>query len=441
MTSYCTGGSLKVLLVLFIPFLFLCTFLVFDLKVGLIILAGSALFLTALLKPKVIYLLLLALFSMEGFTAVPGSSFAKLLGILLIAGLTLRLAMTREAIPKDSSYKYFLLLLTGGIVSFGFAKNLSVSLHSYITFISVFLLYGMTRYFLISIEDVNSSLNVLFLSTVLTFLIVQVAGLSQHDVGQTSRISSGMGDPNEFASYILVLLPLAYYKATIDWGVKRILNWAFIALFLVLLVLSGSRGGLLGFLGAAAVLIYYYSIGRLRQIFFLILIAAAIFYFAVPHDFWTRASTIVHPKTKGDVSIAVRLENYQAALKMFRHHPLAGVGLRNFEFNGAKYGASAQTVVHNTYLEVLTGGGLLCFIPFFLIIADSWRKLRLRKSYDRRIRDLLICLKAAFVSLLITSFFISVENKKIMWFLFALISTVFYVVENQRMVRGTRHPQ
>lgn len=439
--GHCVDSNFRLLLFLFIPFLFLCTLLVFNLKVGLIVLAGSVLLLTALIKPKVVYLLLLALFSMEGFTAVPGSSFAKLLGILLIAGLTLRLVITREAIPQDSSYKYFFLLLTGGIVSFAFAKDLPVSLHSYVTFISLFLLYGMTRYFLMDIEDIHSSLNVLFLSTALIFLIVQVLGISQQDVGQTSRISSGMGDPNEFASYILVLLPLAYYRATSDWGVKRILNWVFIALFLSLLVLSGSRGGLLGFMGAAAVLIYYYSIGRLRQIFFLFLIGAAISYFVVPHEFWTRALSIVHPETKGDVSISIRLENYEAALKMFRAHPLAGVGLRNFEFNSAKYGASVQTVVHNTYLEVLTGGGLLCFIPFLLIIADSWRKLRLRKSYDGRIRDLLICLKAAFVSLLISSFFISAENKKIMWFLFALISTVFYMLENQRIVRGIGHPK
>ncbi len=429
---------MRILLVLFVPLLFFFTIFVFEIKIGIIILSGAVLFFAVLLRPQLIYFLLLALFSMEGLTAVPGASYVKLLGILLIIGLTLRLAMTREALPQDSSYKYFLLFLTGSLVSFGFAKDLSTSLHSYTTFISLFLLYGMTRYFLRSFQDIHTSLDCLFFSTVLISILVQTTGLSGQANPFTSRISGGIGDPNEFASYILVLLPLAYYRATSNVGIKRSLNWLFVMIFLMFLVLSGSRGGVLGFLGAASVLIYYYSIGRFRQLFFLLLIAVTICYFAVPNDFWSRASTILHPETTGDMSIDVRLENYKAALKMFRDYPLTGVGLRNFEFNSAEYGATVKTVVHNTYLEVLTGGGLLSFIPFLLIIVNAWRKLRLREVYDENIRHFLICLKASFVSLFITSLFISVENKKIMWFLFALISTVSYMAENPRILHEMR---
>jgi hypothetical protein len=84
-----------------------------------------------------------------------------------------------------------------------------------------------------------------------------------------------------------------------------------------------------------------------------------------------------------------------SSFDMFKDYPVAGVGLRNFYLNGRKYGATAVTVVHNSYLEILTGGGLLSFLPFALILVNVWRKLRLRKHYDGQERDLLICLKAS----------------------------------------------
>jgi hypothetical protein len=427
--SACYANNYKVVLVLFLPLLALSTFLVFQIKYGLIFLGGAVLFSLVLIKPKLVYYLLLALFSMEGIAAVPGASYDRLLAILLIIGLTLRLAMTKGAIPKDSSYKFLFLILLGSLASFVFAKDLPTSLRFYLAFISLFLLYGMTRYFMRSIEDIHGGLNYLFFSTLLIIIVIRAMGLST-DVGDDPwRISGGIGDPNEFASFILVLLPLAYYRATSTAGVRKL---AYVS-FLALLVFTGSRGGILGFLGAASVLVYYYSIGRLRQLFFLILLGAIILFFVVPPDFWSRAATILHPEAAGDLSIDLRMANYRAAAKMFLDHPLAGVGLRNFQFNCQEYGAPAKLVVHNTYLEVLTGGGLLCFIPFLLVLADSWRKLRISPRYDGNIRDLLICSKASFISLLITSSFISIENKKIMWFLFALISAVFYIARNRRI--------
>ncbi len=433
-----TNNNYKVVLLLFLPLLFLSTFLVFEIKYGLIVVGGTVLLFLVLTKPRRVYYLLLALFSMEGFAAVPGASYDRLLAILLIIGLTLRLAMTREAIPKDSSYIFLFLILLGSLPSFAFAKDLSTSLRFYLTFISLFLLYGMTRYFMRSVEDIHGGLNYLFFSTLFIFLVVRALGLSLNGGDDPSRIASGIGDPNEYASFILVLLPLAYYRATGNVGVRKIVYWICVVSFLLLLLFTGSRGGVLGFLGAAAVLLYYYSIGRLRQLFFLGLILVTILVFTVPPEFWSRTATIMHPETAGDLSIDLRIANYQAAVKMFLDHPLTGVGLRNFQFNCEDYGALAKLVVHNTYLEILTGGGLLCFIPFLLIIGDSWRKLGVRQIHDGSIRDLLICLKASLVSLLITSSFLSVENKKIMWLLFALISSAFYIAKKQRKLYRTR---
>lgn len=426
--------------ILFICFPVLITnilLLIFNMKIGLFVTVGILLFIIVLIKPIFIYLFLISLFSIEGFAALQDVSYVKLVAVLLTIGLALRLAITKESIPKDNLYKYIFLFLVGSLVSFAFAKNLSVSVQIYITYISLFFLYIFTRYFLRNINDINKALKYLFFSTILIFAFVQIMGLSvRHSVSpRILGISSGIGDPNAFASYILVLLPLVFYRVINSHRISRFLYLGCLISFISLLVFTGSRGGILGFLGAAGVLIYHYSFGRMRQIFFFILIVASILYFYAPEEFWIRASTITASEGE-DSSIDLRLNHYRVALKMFLDYPLAGVGLRNFQFNNMDYHDIKEQVVHNSYLEILTGGGLLSFIPFFLILINCWGKLKIKKFHDKHIRDLLICLKASFVSILITCSFISGDHKKILWFLLALISSSFYIaINNHRTMK------
>lgn len=419
---------------LFIPIFLLVTLLVFEIKIGLIILLSAVLFSTALIQPKWLYMFLIALFPVEGFAALEGASYPKIVAVFLIAGLVLRLALTKKALPKDNAYKYYFLFFIGSLISFSVAKNLSVSLHMYIVYISLFFLYLLTRHFLRSEKDVSAVLNVLFFSTVLLSLIVEMMGIRIRS-HYSGRISGGYADPNEYASYILVLLPFSFYMAMRHTGIKKIVYWGCVLFFFITLVFAGSRGGALGFIGLSAILVYYYSVGRLRQIIFSILLVMTISYFYVPDDYWVRLSAMTHPVSEGDLSIGTRLINYKAAVKMFFDYPVTGVGIYNFQFRGQEYGTEEVIVVHNTYLEVLTGGGLFSFIPFLLILIDSWRKLKVKKKYGPNIRDLLICLKASFVSLLITSFFISADHKKILFFLLALISSVYYLSERKDFIK------
>lgn len=417
---------------LFLGLLLLVTTLTIEAKIGLIVLAAIVLLMTVLLRPDIIFLLMICLFSIEGFSALESVSYPKILGVLLTLGLALRLAMNREAIPKDNAYIYFFFFFAGSIVSFAFSKVLSVSIQIYITYISLFFLYIFTRYFIKNLDDLHRALSYIFISTVLAFAVVQVMGFSiRHNA--SSRISSGMGDPNEFASYILVLIPLVLYRIMNSSGtLRRILLWGIFFCFILLLGMTGSRGGILGFLGASAILIYHYAMGRLRQIILLLILVATAAFFFIPEELWVRASTVT--QTHGeDSSISIRLNNYKAAIAMFVDHPIAGVGLYNFKFNSNDYGIPGQLlVVHNTYLEMLTGGGVLSFTPFLIILIICWRKLRLKTHYDKNMRNLVICLKASFVSILITSYFLSADHKKILWFLLALISSSYYIAARNK---------
>ncbi|NJD55286.1 MAG: hypothetical protein FIA94_02645, partial [Nitrospirae bacterium] len=249
---------------IFFLLLLLVTTLTIETKIGLIAFAAAALLMTALLRPDIIYLVMIGLFSIEGFSALESVSYPKILGVLLVIGLTLRLALTKEAMPKDDTYKYFVLFLAGSSLSFIAATDLFLSIRIFIVYVSLLFLYVFTRHFLRTLGDVHKALNFIFFSTVLVFVVVQVTGLTVK--GPSARVSSGLADPNEFASYILVLLILVFYRTMYSSGVAKIVYWSCLVIFFLMLALSGSRGGILGFLGGALVLVFYYTIGKMRQI-------------------------------------------------------------------------------------------------------------------------------------------------------------------------------
>lgn len=436
------SNGYKIASFLFIPLLVLFTLPIFEPKIGLTVLFGAVLVVASLVRQTYIYYLLISLFSVEGFAAFENASYPKIVGFVLMTGLMLRLFLTQKAIPKDSSYKYFFLFFTGSVVSFAFAKNILVSLEMYVTYISLFMLYVFTRYFLKNMDDIHKALNYIFFSTIAISAAVSIMHLSVRSQ-LSSRISSGMADPNEFASFIVALCPLALYRATRRIGISKVVYWAVLVACLMLLADTGSRGGMLGFLGALAILTYHRRVAKMRHIAILFILVAVTAFFFGPDDLWFRASTIIHPEAESQIhgtSIAYREHAYVAALKMFLDNPVAGVGLYNFQFESSKYGMARALVVHNTYLEMLTGGGLLSFIPFLLILIDSWRKLNIRVRTARNMEDFLICLKASFASILITSFFLSADHKKILWFLLALISSAFYIAveENKKSRAGLR---
>lgn len=89
-------------------------------------------------------------------------------------------------------------------------------------------------------------------------------------------------------------------------------------------------------------------------------------------------------------SILDRLIIWQRALSIFSEHPINGVGLGGFHDAVYDHGGIRLNVplgyeslhCHNTYLEILTGTGLLGFISYITFLVLTWRHL-LRAWWNR----------------------------------------------------------
>ncbi|MCZ6594520.1 MAG: hypothetical protein O6943_06335, partial [Bacteroidetes bacterium] len=134
----------------------------------------------------------------------------------------------------------------GGLVSIFVSKEYSSSLTLLLIYFSFGLLFFVTRYFLTSLTNIDKTLTVLILSMLIVATIVHFAGLSD-DPATTWRTAGGSGNPNRFASIILVILPLILYRVMHSSGILKLLFFVSIGGFVILLIYSGSRGGMLGF--------------------------------------------------------------------------------------------------------------------------------------------------------------------------------------------------
>jgi O-antigen ligase len=262
------------------------------------------------------------------------------------------------------------------------------------------------------------------LSTIGAFVSLQALGISVKDV-DTQRVSSGIGDPNEYALFILALIPLCFYKIlSSSTLLKKVMFNALLILLSGIFFYTGSRGGLIGFLGLIGVFLFYFTKKYFKELFIFFALISVIFVFTLD-EIGERTSNVIHGEELAPVQM--RFSFYRAAWKMFLDHPISGVGTHNFINYANQYGAYGRYVTHSTYLEILSGTGILGFIPFLLLLIHSWKKLTIASNSQSNFKDLLICCKASYVSIIISGSFISADTNKIFWFLLALIGSTHMI--------------
>jgi probable O-glycosylation ligase (exosortase A-associated) len=175
-----------------------------------------------------------------------------------------------------------------------------------------------------------------------------------------------MGDGNDFAWALVVMLPIAL--ALILGRSKAIIKWAGIAaaaLCVLGVVGTQSRGGTLGLAAAALYGWWFVAKKRLVGAAAVVALALGVVMFA-PSGYFSRMQTVA--EYEGDNSAQARLQSWGAATRMALEHPL-GVGAGNFnsaygrhynDLNGrVGWGAGRWISAHSIYFKVLGEYGFL----------------------------------------------------------------------------------
>ena len=158
------------------------------------------------------------------------------------------------------------------------------------------------------------------------------------------------------------------------------LYWLVMTIVATSLVLNFTRGVWLGCLVATLYVVARWKPRTLWAIPLLLVVT----YLAAPSLIRRRVSLAFHPKD--DPALAIRLEMWDAGLKMVREHPWVGVGPENIPIVYAQYLPPGTTPMigyhdhlHNDFLQLAAERGLPCLaVWLWFMLALGWNFLRIR---------------------------------------------------------------
>lgn len=263
-----------------------------------------------------------------------------------------------------------------------------------------------------------------------------------------SRITGGAGDPNEFAVMISFALPVfAFMIYKIKTPLKRILLALLFLLCIIAVINTYSRTGAVIMLTTLLLIAIQYlrflrpkTLGFVLLGFTIVIICALT---VIPDSYWKRQKTMTDRET--DFSVGRRFSYLVVAYENFKKNPILGTGPGTFR---DLYGASRWTlkyaredespkrVAHNTYVEVLSGSGLIGLSFFLLIIGVAFRNFyhawkQVRDAKDPETEHLVLACIISFWVVLTAFLFLTLYNHKYFWLSLA-ISQVCLRISNQK---------
>lgn len=228
-------------------------------------------------------------------------------------------------------------------------------------------------------------------------------------------------------------------------------------LCVIAVVSTGSRGGYLTLFATAALLAI--RTRRKAQGFMALAFFAVVFAIATPAAKWDRFVHTFTGEGKGTAAENSRLVLWEAAWKMFKISPIAGVGHDNYqllsprpEFVGVFAGRTPIPydpalegrpefqgfVAHSTWMQSLADGGLLGSLPFFgLFIASFFylrrvRHMRLPPGVQEELHDYARVMEAVLLAFVIGSTFASHMKLDFLWWYFGAVGALHHIARRHR---------
>ena len=247
-------------------------------------------------------------------------------------------------------------------------------------------------------EDLVKSFYLLLVLAI-TYGFIQQLKLDPINWEKGSGYGSTLGNPNFSSALfgILSVIPLTYYFKIKSY--KRYIHLLAYALTLVLIFFSGSSQGFVLFLVNFFLIILFikkdsFKTGVIKKllIIFLTLIFVLVFLVLKISQF-----TFIKTFISNSLQIPQRLEHWELGYRIWRDHPIFGVGLDNMqrysgEFRSLEMTAWGQYTLpdraHNNLIDTFVSGGLVTGILYCIFIFLVFRTIvRLYKKMDEGVID------------------------------------------------------
>jgi len=228
------------------------------------------------------------------------------------------------------------------------------------------------------------------MQTVLSFFIFVVALCAVNRIAGAGYIgvTGPMGDTNDFALAMDVVLPISFFLSRIESGWRKGFFLLASVLFAVGNVMCASRGGFLG-LAAVGSVCCFYSKQKFKTFVAVSVLALIAWNFAAP-EFKKEIMAIGVESAEEDTG-KDRIELWKVAWRAFKHNPVLGVGQGNMPIVFGKYQKDESgesywrrdyfgRAVHSVYFTLLPELGFAGTLIVVLMIKELLEK---RKRFKK----------------------------------------------------------
>lgn len=250
-------------------------------------------------------------------------------------------------------------------------------------------------------------------------------------------------DPNHAASY----LSLSFFAmGAFAWMTHR--KWlkpifyGTMALSIMALFITGSRGGMLGMALGLVVLVGGMFYKNWRFALAIVLTVLLLFFAAIIVDYtWFEthfAARVINKFVNFDAGLEIRTGLGQTAFMMGRDHFIFGVGRGNYVLNSPPYfeaigQAFIDNIPHNTYTGLLAEVGLvglmLFLTPVLAILYALWDRRKKNLKWVKERSVLWIWFFGGLTALAVQSSVLNVENRRFLWYVAGVL--LYYIETDQ----------
>ncbi|HEV8374775.1 MAG TPA: O-antigen ligase family protein [Candidatus Polarisedimenticolia bacterium] len=364
--------------------------------------------------------------------AVGGITIFQLLGVLVSVLCLVSYSLIRKGVVLDSIAVPIVLFVLHTLYSLSFTHDPVLTLY----FVRKQIFNALFCILLVNVIDSFRKLKwLLWAMAGMALLNSFVAGV-EYATGRTveSRARGLQENENqlgEIAALGLMVALFAFLSGDRRW--KRMLALAVCGILSIGVITSISRGAVFSVLMGLGFVALRESRHRLRFIIFAVLVGLALPW--LPRAFYNRFEN-VSTQLRGTIVLSQRSElttrGYfnKAGMRIWRSHPVLGVGLGNFGFyfiqpgiNPGKRGSSSKTPPHNLYVQALAETGTVGFVVlggWIFLAFLNYVKAERRMGKERADRSYL----RACESLTLVALILYFSSGNVVYTNFALVMTL-----------------
>lgn len=313
----------------------------------------------------------------------------RLMMVVFFGYTVMQMVVNKSKVPLPFFYLSFLAFILYGVVNIvqenvinvDVARTMVVSLT-----LNFMMIFAIVQY-IYTVNDIPRVLRVTELGIFTTAFVVVVLSLRTITQGR-------LGGGTEINSNMLALL--CVYGFVVSMYLRKVGKitqvsfWLRLAFYLVTILLTGSRKGLIMIVLAIVVIRFATERKKIIQTFLVGAGLAAALYFLIMNVgvlyniIGVRVESLLSYLTDGstsEASLQSRQELTKLGLEYFREKPWTGYGYDCFKMISGKgadgfVGAGEDGFYsHNNYVELLFGGGIIGFALFYITMASLLLRL------------------------------------------------------------------